>query len=520
MSGSTAPRLPAAIGRYRILKELGRGMMGVVYLAQVPALERLIALKTIDLAFSVPEAERATFEQRFLSEARVAARLQHPGIVVVHDVGRDDAEGGVLYIALEYLQGSTLAELAAAGPLAWTEALRLVAGVARALHHAHERGIVHRDVKPANVMLVASGQPKIMDFGIAKVPTMELTSSGQFFGTPLYMSPEQAAGDPLDGRSDLFSLGAVAYQLLTGRHAFGADSVVRVLARVANDEPVPPSRVVPAIPPAVDALVARAMKKDPARRFASGDEMAAAAEALLAGGAAVQRPDEPDSDVMLDELLLTRPSARPAASPAAAPPEAALGSVVDPAALQSLGDLIPKPRPARPRPWFARPAAWMAAAVVLLAAGAFFLSRGPGGRPAAPRDDKAPSTAGVDAPGRAAAPAAEAAAAAADGDGLLEVNFEHHLRGGRIQIWIDDEDVLDQPFDSRVTQQLLSLRLRKGDFQQVLPVAPGRHQVRVRLTWSGRWREQRIGGTFAAGKTRTLAVRVSRVFNDLSLKWQ
>jgi eukaryotic-like serine/threonine-protein kinase len=518
MSGSTASRLPAAIGRYQVLKELGRGMMGVVYLAKDPALERLIALKTIDLAFSVPEAERASFEQRFLAEARVAGRLQHPGIVVVHDVGRDDAQG-ILYIALEYLQGRTLAELAAAGPLPWPEALRIVAGVARALHHAHARSIVHRDVKPANVMVVASGQPKIMDFGIAKVPAMELTSSGQFFGTPLYMSPEQASGDPLDGRSDLFSLGAVTYHLLTGRHAFGADSVVRVLARVAGDQPPPPSHLVPELPPAVDALVARAMKKDPAQRYATGDEMADAVDALLAGRPtpAVDAAPELDADVLLDEILLTTPSARPPAPRPPTVPPAAAGSVVDPAALQSLADLIPRPRAAR-QPWFARPPVWMAAAIVLLAAGAFLLGR----RAADPRAEKGPAAARADQPRREAAPAIPPpeAAAVADGDGRLEVNFEHHLSRGRIQIWIDDEDVLDQPFDSRVRQQILSLRLRKGDFQQVLPVSPGRHQVRVRLTWSGRVREQRISGTFAAGQERTLAVRVSRVFNELSLKWQ
>src|SRR5262245_24965974 len=252
MSGQPVTGLPERIGRYRILKELGRGMMGVVYLAQDPALERLIALKTIDLAFTVPEKERAAFEQRFLAEARVAARLQHPGIVVVHDVGRDDARG-ILYIALEYLHGRTLAELGAE-PMPWPEALRVVAALARALHHAHAQSIVHRDVKPANVMLMPSGQPKIMDFGIAKVPNMELTSAGQFFGTPLYMSPEQASGAPVDGRSDLFSLGAVAYQLLTGRQAFRAENVMQVLSRVVNETPPPPSQVMPGLPPGIDRV--------------------------------------------------------------------------------------------------------------------------------------------------------------------------------------------------------------------------------------------------------------------------
>src|SRR5262245_44285305 len=202
MRASVTEASLSRIGRYEIRRELGRGTMGIVYLATDPALDRSIALKTIDLAFAVPAPERPGFEQRFLAEGRVAGRLSHPGIVVVHDVGRD-TDTGILYIALEYLQGQTLADATGTGaPLEWREAMRITASLARALHHAHEHGIVHRDVKPANIMLLASGEPKVMDFGIAKAPHLELTSAGQLFGTPLYMSPEQALGQPVDGRSD------------------------------------------------------------------------------------------------------------------------------------------------------------------------------------------------------------------------------------------------------------------------------------------------------------------------------
>src|SRR5512134_1998396 len=160
--------LPKSIGRYRIEGQLGRGMMGVVYAAHDPALGRSVALKTIDLAFGVPEAERKSFEKRFLAEARTAARLSHPGIVVVYDVGVD-AQTGRLYIALEHLRGTTLEGTLAGGhPIEWRRAFRIVARVAQALSHAHAEGIVHRDIKPANIMLLESGEPKIMDFGIAK----------------------------------------------------------------------------------------------------------------------------------------------------------------------------------------------------------------------------------------------------------------------------------------------------------------------------------------------------------------
>ena len=208
------------LGRYRILEAIGQGMMGVVYKALDPDLDRTVALKTVRLAFSIPPEDYAAFERRFLAEARVAAGLSHPGIVVVHDVGRDGPTGTV-FIALEYLEGHTLAELSAPGPpMDWRQALRITEKLAEALHHAHQKGIVHRDIKPANIMLVSSsGLPKIMDFGIAKLPASTLTTAGEFFGTPSFMSPEQASGQTaaLDGRSDLFSLGCVLYQLVTSR---------------------------------------------------------------------------------------------------------------------------------------------------------------------------------------------------------------------------------------------------------------------------------------------------------------
>jgi serine/threonine-protein kinase len=280
-----ASALPAKIGRYEIRQELGRGMMGVVYLADDPVLGRPVALKTIQLAFLTAESERESFEKRFFGEARVAGGLAHPGIVVVHDVGRDP-DSGMLYIALEYLRGSTLAEVTASGaPLDWREALRITARLARALHHAHAAGVIHRDVKPANVMLLPTGDVKVMDFGIAKVPQQELTATGQFFGTPLYMSPEQARGEPVDGRSDLFALGAIAYRLLTGRAAFGAETVTAILGRVLGDHPLAPSTVAAGVPEDADYVVGRALAKAPADRYPDGETMAEDIDDILEGRA-------------------------------------------------------------------------------------------------------------------------------------------------------------------------------------------------------------------------------------------
>jgi len=472
VSGTSLSR----IGRYEIRRELGRGTMGIVYLAEDPALERSIALKTIDLAFAVPAPERAGFEQRFLAEGRVAGRLSHPGIVVVHDVGRD-SETGILYIALEYLQGRTLAEVTEDGePLPWREALRITAGLARALHHAHAHGIVHRDIKPANIMLLSSGEPKVMDFGIAKAPHIELTSAGQLFGTPLYMSPEQALGQSLDGRSDLFSLGSIAYTMLTGKQAFRADNVFQVLARVTQEHPLPPSQQNPAVPPDVDLFIKRALAKSPAERYQDGESMARDAEDLLEGRPLATwslRPPEELEDPLTE---LVEDTVRTTSVPAPAPPAAptALSSAAPPPADAAAA---PQPNPSAP----ASPAPDPPARPVL--------------RPIAP-----------------AAPAAMA--------GRLAIDFEHHLKNGRLRVWVDGDLVLEEELDSRVTKKILSFRVRKGLVEETLEVPVGRREVKVQVRWDDNVKAQTTSATFKPNATRRLEIRVSRLLGGLSLRWK
>jgi serine/threonine-protein kinase len=273
---------PKAIGRYKIRRELGRGMMGVVYEAEDTLLGRPVALKTIHLAFLPDQTEGEDFEKRFFTEARAAARLSHPGIVVVYDVGRA-RETGKLYMALEYLVGRTLeAALSGARPVPWREALRIAARVADALHHAHSHGIVHRDIKPGNIMLLESGQPKIMDFGIAKLPEGQLTTGGKFLGSPSYLSPERAAGEPVEGRSDIFSLGAVLYELLTGKRAFDGPGIPAILAKLASEDPPPPTQGVSGVPKEVDYVVARALAKDRNDRYTTAAMLAEDLDDILA----------------------------------------------------------------------------------------------------------------------------------------------------------------------------------------------------------------------------------------------
>jgi serine/threonine-protein kinase len=277
-----ADPLPGSIGRYEVLAEIGRGAMGVVYEARDTGLMRPVALKTMSLAATIPAEMRAQFEKRFYQEARAAAGLQHPGIVVVHDIGTDPATKAP-YMALELLRGQTLEKLIAeAGRQEWRRAAQITARLADALQHAHAHGVVHRDLKPANVMLLASGELKIMDFGVAKVEASVLTSQGQVFGSPSYMAPEQALEARADARSDIFSLGCVLYELLTGQRAFTGRVLSEILMRLAHEEPVPPTRSAPDVPPDLDAIVAHALAKDAAARYQTAGMLAEDLADLLA----------------------------------------------------------------------------------------------------------------------------------------------------------------------------------------------------------------------------------------------
>lgn len=263
--------LPKTIGRYEIVREIGRGAMGVVYEGRDLSLMRPVALKTL-LLEPLAEELREPFEKRFYQEARAAAGLQHPCIVVVYEIGID-AAADAFFITLEYLRGRTLEDVIADGPMPWRDALRIAGRLADALAHAHENGIVHRDIKPGNVMILKKGEPKIMDFGVAKLDSSKLTSAGDVLGSPGYMAPEQALEARVDPRSDIFSLGTVLYEALTGKRAFGKGTFSEILMRLAYEQPTPPSRINGDIPEAVDDIVARAMAKNPDQRYANADQM-------------------------------------------------------------------------------------------------------------------------------------------------------------------------------------------------------------------------------------------------------
>ncbi|HWA13822.1 MAG TPA: serine/threonine-protein kinase [Burkholderiales bacterium] len=285
------------LGRYKILGELGRGAMGVVYRAEDPVLDRPLAIKTIFI--SADDADRKEYEARFTQEARAAGKLAHPGIVTIYDVGR---EGDLIYMAMELLEGTDLATKAANHRFPVAEAVGIVEQVADALAFAHDRGVVHRDIKPPNIMLVGRGRVKIMDFGIARMRSSDLkTQTGMMLGTPRYMSPEQVAGRPVDQRSDIFSLGTVLYEMLTGTRLFSGADATEIMYNVAQLRPVPPSRINRQVPAMLDLVVAKALEKDAGERYQDAHQFAADLRACL-NELGVHRP-EPDRTLPPDRTL-------------------------------------------------------------------------------------------------------------------------------------------------------------------------------------------------------------------------
>lgn len=258
------------LGRYEILSELGQGAMGVVYKAIDPLIDRAVAIKTIKLDLS--RDELANFEERFYREAKSAGRLNHPNIVTIHDVGKTD---NVAYMAMEFLEGRALREvLDVHTAMSIDEIVDIAAQIADGLAYAHENGIVHRDIKPANIMLVRDGIAKITDFGIAQTPTGSRTLAGTVLGSPKYMAPEQVLGKTVDGRSDLFSLGVVLYEMLTGESPFNGDNINTTMYRILNETPVPPKTLTPRIPDVFNAIVAKLLAKHPDERYQSAGELA------------------------------------------------------------------------------------------------------------------------------------------------------------------------------------------------------------------------------------------------------
>jgi len=456
---------PKVLGRYEIVAEISRGMMGVVYRAVDPVLGRTVALKTVNIRLAESDSDRGSFEDRFMTEARAAALLSHPAIVTVHDLGRDP-ESGILYIALEHLEGRTLADVVQKdGPLPWRHALTIAGRMAGALDHAHERGIIHRDVKPANIMVLPGGDVKLMDFGIAKIDATDLTAPGDFLGTPSYMSPEQASGTPLDGRSDIFSLGAVLYLMLTGRRPFDAPTVPGVMARVVSIAPDPLD--VRDLPSDVDHIVGRCLEKLARARYARAREVEEDIEDVLAARPPRHRP-------------------RPAAEPVAVKPgigDAVIGAV------------------SRLR--------WRALAAILALLAFVGLASAVLRRPGSV------STPIVALPSAIPVPSPIAPTA------RLDISVRHPFRMATVRVWVDGVLAVEEKVPGRVTRNLLAVKLRRGTYKGTVDVQSGDRAIVVQVDDGSGFREsRRIRGAFASGEPRVLEAAVDGVVSkDMKLAW-
>jgi serine/threonine-protein kinase len=259
------------LGRYIIDSEIGRGAMGVVFKATDSVLQRTVAVKTVNMAMEKDHADK--YEARFYQEARAAGALNHPNIVTVYDAGK---AGDVVYMAMEYIQGVELRSLLVEGqPMGVAQAISIAAQVAEGLGYAHQQGVVHRDIKPANIMVVSDGPVKITDFGIARMrASADLTQTGVMLGSPKYMSPEQVIGKRADHRSDIFSLGVILYEMLTGAGPFAGENVTALMYQIVNFVPPAPSSVNRQVPEMLDFVIAKMLAKPLEERYQDARDLA------------------------------------------------------------------------------------------------------------------------------------------------------------------------------------------------------------------------------------------------------
>jgi len=284
------------IGKYEILRELGRGAMGIVYEGWDPDIGRKVAIKTIRFDVISQRAEQDEAQKRFTREARSAGNLNHPNIVTIYDVGQDE---GLTYIAMEYIEGESLETMIAEGRRPELEAvLSLIGQIGDALDFAHRHGIIHRDIKPGNILIDKDGRPRLLDFGIARVSSSTMTQTNMVMGTPYYMAPEQIAGKTVDHRADIFSLGTILYEILTLTKPFPGENITTVIYRILNEEPPEPRVYDQNLPAGLDYVVKKALAKNPAQRYQSCRELAddlrnsAAFEGMAFEGGAVPEGSE------------------------------------------------------------------------------------------------------------------------------------------------------------------------------------------------------------------------------------
>jgi eukaryotic-like serine/threonine-protein kinase len=506
-------------GRYEVIAVVGRGAMGVMYKARDPKIDRFVAVKTISLTSQNPEEERE-YRERFFHEAQAAGRLLHPGIVTIFDTG-EDPEGHIAFIIMEFIAGQSLDRLLSekTRKLPLDTALRLAEELAEALDHAHGQGVVHRDMKPANILVTPEGHPKIADFGIAKVNLAQLTIPGRVLGTPAYMSPEQLEGEPVDKRSDLFSLGAILYHMVTGYGPFQGDSATTVCFKVANRDPLRATAFDPELPPELDAVIARAMAKDPAQRYQRGLEFALDLRELRERGASISKGSIGASRFRGAREVLAR----------------SVGDVTthDPSAnLIPVGFFETLRHRARQASTFIRlqvlsswrgPVARIGlvflGATIILGLFAYHKNRpsrsssqiGPSATLSA-SGEPAPAVSGPNAIGHGAEKVSNSKEPSkAVADSTLNVRIEHRFSAAQLSLWIDDKLAYDRPLRGQIKKHWNPFRVDVRETETVR-LAAGKHRilVRVRSTPDKYEQSAAILGSFAKDHPTILQINFER----------
>jgi serine/threonine protein kinase len=505
-------------GRYEVVAEVGRGAMGVVYKARDPKIDRFVAVKTISLSGQNPEEGRQ-YRERFFHEAQAAGRLLHPGIATIFDTG-EDPEDHIAFIIMEFVPGESLDRLLSDKNkrLPIDTALRMSEELAEALDHAHGQGVVHRDMKPANILVTHDNHAKIADFGIAKVNVAHLTIPGRAIGTPAYMSPEQLEGEPVDRRSDLFSLGAILYHMVTGYGPFQGNSATTVCFKVANREPVRATAFDPDLPPELDSIIARAMAKDPAQRYQRGLEFALDLRELRERGQTISKGDRRVSRFPGAKEVLAR---SPGELTNHIPSLAAVGF------FQTLG------RTARQTPtfirlqvlsWWRRPALRLELVLLVMTiiVSLFAYHKSPPSRSASQTGSSAP----VDSSGAPTPVATEPnvvvergavkvsnskEASKAVADSTLNINIEHRFSAAELSLWIDDKLAYDHPLRGQVKKHWNPFRMDVRETQTVrLPAGTHRILVRVRSTPEKYEQSASVLGSFSKDHPAILQINFER----------
>jgi serine/threonine protein kinase len=449
-----------SFGRYRIEAEIGRGAMGVVYRAFDPKIHRTVAIKTISLAGQEAPDEKE-YRERFVQEARAAGRLSHPGIVTIFDAG-EDPETHEPYLVMEYVAGKALSKILseANGKLPLNAAVQFAQEIADALDCAHSQGVIHRDIKPANILVTKDGHAKIADFGVARLNQEVVTQTGQVVGSPAYMAPEQMMGKGADARSDLFSVGVILYNMITGFRPFQGNSAQTVCYKVMNAEPVPVTTFQHEVPPELDAIISRAIAKDPRDRYQSGAEFSRDLQKFRDGERSLAEATNFFARVVEKDLRGTSPPKSVWEPYRRIGFGAAIFSVVFASAMfgwrvsrihtsplppNVIADMRPvlmhRPNPAPPVSTATQPVARKA------------------------RKSKKPTQ-------NAAPQVLESS--------RVQVEIQHHFNGAKASVWFDDELVFDQELRGANSRNTL---LRVVEMNQItsFQFAPGKHYLQVRV---------------------------------------